>query len=53
MDGTELVLSALDRLEEPPTLVALKDAIAARLPRVDLPELLLETHARTGLVHPC
>ena len=40
VDGAELVLSALDKLEEPPSLVALKAAVAARLPRVDLPELL-------------
>ena len=48
MDGAELVLSALDKLDEPPSLIALKAAVAARLPRVDLPELLLEMHARTG-----
>jgi hypothetical protein len=48
VDGAELVLSALDKLEEPPSLVALRAAVAARLPRVDLPELLLEMHARTG-----
>ncbi len=48
VDGAELVLSALDKLEEPASLVALKAAVAARLPRVDLPELLLELHARTG-----
>jgi len=48
LDGGELVLSALDRLEEPASLVALKAAVAARLPRVDLPELLLEMHARTS-----
>ena len=48
VDGSELVLSALDKLEEPPSLIALKAAVAARLPRVDLPELLLEMHARTG-----
>ena len=48
IDGGELVLSALDKLDEPPSLVALKAAVAARLPRVDLPELLLEMHARTG-----
>jgi TnpA family transposase len=48
VDGTELVLSALDKIEEPPSLIALKAAVAARLPRVDLPELLLEMHARTG-----
>src|SRR6185312_15761043 len=48
VDGGELVLSALDKLEEPASLIALKAAIAARLPRVDLPELLLEVHVRTG-----
>ena len=48
VDGGELVLSALDKLEEPPSLVALKAAVAARMPLVDLPELLLEMHARTG-----
>ncbi len=48
VDAGDLVLSALDKLEEPASLVALKAAVAARLPRVDLPELLLEMHARTG-----
>jgi TnpA family transposase len=48
VDGAELVLSALDKLEELPSLIALRAAVAARLPRVDLPELLLEMHARTG-----
>ena len=48
VDGGDLVLSALDKLEEPASLVALKAAVAVRLPRVDLPELLLEMHARTG-----
>jgi TnpA family transposase len=48
VDGSELILSPLDKLEEPPSLIALKAAVAARLPRVDLPELLLEMHARTG-----
>jgi hypothetical protein len=38
----DLVLSPLDKLEEPPSLLALRDAVAARLPRVDLPEILLE-----------
>ena len=42
LDGDELVLTALDKLEEPPSLVALKAAVQARLPRVDLSELLLE-----------
>jgi Tn3 transposase DDE domain len=44
----DLVLSSLDKLEEPPSLLALRDAVAARLPRVDLPEILLEIAARTG-----
>ena len=47
-DSEALVLTGLDRLEEPATLVALREAVAARLPRVDLPELLLEIQARTG-----
>jgi hypothetical protein len=42
-----LVLSPLDKLDEPPSLSALRAAIAARLPRVDLPDLLLEIAERT------
>ena len=38
----DLVLTGLDRLEEPASLVALRNTVAARLPHVDLPELLLE-----------
>jgi TnpA family transposase len=49
-DGADedLVLTGLDRLDEPSSLIALRNAVAARLPRVDLPELLLEIDARTG-----
>jgi TnpA family transposase len=49
-DGADvdLVLTGLDRLDEPASLVALRNAVAARLPRVDLPELLLEIDTRTG-----
>ena len=43
----DLVLSPLDKLEEPESLVALR-AVEARMPRVDLPELVLEIQARTG-----
>lgn len=46
-DRNELILTPLDKLEEPPSLVALREAVAARLPRVDLPEILLEIAART------
>ena len=44
----ELVLSPLDKLEEPPSLVALRKEVKSRMPRVDLPEILLEIAARTG-----
>lgn len=44
----DLVLTGLDRLDEPSSLVVLRNAVAERLPRVDLPELLLEIDARTG-----
>jgi TnpA family transposase len=44
----DLVLTGLDRVEEPASLIALRAAITSRLPRVDLPELLLEIDARTG-----
>ena len=43
----ELIVSGLDKLEEPPSLVRLRDEVNARLPRVDLPEILLEIAART------
>ncbi len=42
------VLTALDRLEEPATLTVLREQVAARLPRVDLPDLLLEVAGWTG-----
>ena len=45
---TELILSPLEKLEEPPSLIALRNQIKARMPRVDLPEILLEIAARTG-----
>ena len=46
-----LTLTGLDKLDEPPGLLKLRDAVLARLPRVDLPEVLLEIHARTGFAH--
>ncbi|MDH6238571.1 Tn3 family transposase [Cryobacterium sp. CG_9.6] len=36
------VLTPLDRLEEPASLAALRDAVNARIPRVDLPDQILE-----------
>ena len=48
VDGKdELVVSAIDKLEEPKSLTALREQVNARLPRVDLPEVLLEVAART------
>ncbi len=42
------VLTALDRLPEPDSLTALRGQLAARLPRIDLPDLLLEVAGWTG-----
>jgi TnpA family transposase len=44
----ELILSPLEKLEEPASLVALREAVASRLPRLDLPEIVMEIAARTG-----
>jgi TnpA family transposase len=41
-------LSRLDRLDEPDSLVSLRRDVAALLPRVDLPEILLEVQHWTG-----
>ena len=52
VDGKhELILTGLDKLDEPPSLVRLRDEVKARLPRVDLPEILLEIAARTAFAH--
>jgi TnpA family transposase len=44
---TTLVLGGLDKLEEPASLVSLREQVEALLPRVDLPEVLLEIHGYT------
>lgn len=43
-----LTLSNLDKVDEPESLIELRERVAERLPRVDLPEILLEIHLRTG-----
>jgi hypothetical protein len=43
------VLSGLDKLDEPPSVMTLRTVVAQRLPRMELPELLLEVQAWTGL----
>ncbi|HYO84570.1 MAG TPA: Tn3 family transposase, partial [Bryobacteraceae bacterium] len=47
-DGLDdLILTGLDKVDDPPSLVRLRSEINARMPRVDLPEILLEIAART------
>ena len=43
-----LTITHLDKLEEPASLIQLRQQTAALLPRVDLAELLLEIQAKTG-----
>ena len=47
-DKSELVLSALEKMEEPASLITLRSKVIGLLPRVDLPELILEVAARTS-----
>ena len=42
----ELILTQLDELEETDSLLALRAAVIARLPAVELPEILIEISAR-------
>ncbi len=44
---SEFILTPLDRLEESASLKALRHSVMMRLPRIDLPEILLEIAART------
>jgi len=49
-DGqTHLSLTSPEALDEPPSLKHLRAQVAARLPVIDLAELLMEVHAFTGL----
>ncbi|MDQ3316543.1 MAG: Tn3 family transposase, partial [Actinomycetota bacterium] len=49
-DKDALNISRLDELEEPTSLIEIRNELGAMLPRVDLPELLLEVHEWTGFV---
>jgi len=42
------IITGLDKLEEPKSLKLLKERVASLLPRVDLPELILEVQQWTG-----
>lgn len=46
----ELILTQLDKLDEPSSLKLLRNAVKSRLPRVDLPEVLLEIAKRTDFI---
>ena len=51
-DGRQtLTLSPLEKLEVPESLRVLKAQVAALLPRVDLPEALLEIHEKTDFLN--
>jgi TnpA family transposase len=43
-----LTITNLDKLDEPQSLITLRNQVTALLPRIDLTELLLEIHAHTG-----
>lgn len=47
-DKEELILSPLEKLDEPASLKDLRKMVGARLPKVDLPEVLLEIAAYTS-----
>jgi TnpA family transposase len=49
-DKHDLILSSLDKVEEPASLISLREKVSGMLPRVDLPELILEVAARTGFI---
>ena len=50
-DGREhLVLTGLDKLDEPDSLQALRADVDARIPILDLPEAILEVHSWTGFL---
>jgi TnpA family transposase len=48
IDGKdELIVTGLDKLDEPPSLIALRKEVQSRLPHVHLPEILLEIATHT------
>ena len=49
-DRVKLSVERLQAAGEPASLVALRDNVDVMLPRVDLPDLLLEVHAWTGFL---
>jgi hypothetical protein len=50
-DGQRISLARIEAEPEPPSLWALRERVARMLPRIDLPELVLEVHVLTGCLH--
>lgn len=46
----KLVLTSLEKVDEPQSLRLLRHRVTRRLPPINLPELLLELHVRTGFL---
>jgi TnpA family transposase len=52
VDGkSQIIVTPLDKLEEPDSLKALRAEVARRMPRVDLLDVVLEIIGRTGLAN--
>ena len=49
--GAKVSLDRIAAEPDPLSLVALRDRVGRMLPRIDLPELVLEVHAMTGFLH--
>jgi len=47
-EGARISLDRLEAVPEPASLVALRATVARMLPKVDLPDLLLDVHGSTG-----
>ena len=47
----KLTVTNLEKIDEPKSLLELRNTIQTMLPIIDLPEMLLEVHARTGFAH--
>jgi TnpA family transposase len=52
VDGKDdLILTGLDKLDEPASLIALRKEVQRRMPQAELPEILLEIATRTGFTN--
>lgn len=50
-DQSKLTLSPIEKIAEPASLIALRDRVADLIPRVDLPEVILEVSAKTDFTN--